>query len=890
MIDWKPEIRQRLANLPLPPMREAAILEELAQDLDDCYAALLASGASQAEAYQQTLAELSQHEFLVRELRRSEPLHSEPIHFGTNRRTNMIAELWQNLRFGVRLMRKQPGFSLLAILTLALGIGATTAIFSVVYAVVLRPLPFADSERLIALWTQTPQVARLPMAAANQRDLLAQSTVFEDIALVRATANFNLTGDGEPEWLQGAGIPANLLPLLRVTPLLGRGFAEGEEQAGRDHIVILSYALWQRRYGSDANIVGKTIRLEQVPYTVVGVMGPEFQYPSRETQLWTPLTIDPTTYQTRKGFGHLAVTRLKSGVTAAQAQAEVNIIAARLAQQYPAQNRDVRFIVTPLRQDLAQVARKPLFVLLGAALGLLLIGCCNLVNLLLARALSRSRETAVRTALGATPSRLLRQNAAELVPLLLLGLLLGVWAAQQGIHLILPLLPATLPRIEEIAINLPVLLFSCALLVVTALLVLLLPVWQARRFDLVATLRDDSRTTAGLGNKATLRSALVIGQVALTVLLLTGAGLLIRTFTALKNINPGFRTQGVLSLRLAIPRNKYKDDEAIAAFCQRILAQVRAVPGVEAAGMSNRLPLSGPSGLSTIEFERAGQAPGELAGTDDTTTTPDYFRALGIPVLQGRSFSEQDSGAAPLVVILDEQVAQRAWPGENPIGKRVRSGPTSPWAEVIGVVGHVRHESLESDQRWQIYWNYQQRARDRMSLVVRSTGDAQALVAPVLNAIKTVDPDQPAFAVRTMTDVVNQSLALRWFNMLVVALFAGASLLLAMIGIYGVIAWTVRQRTRDFGIRLALGAQPRAVLLTVLLHGFQLAGAGIALGWIGSFVLSRLLSSLLYAVTPTDPLTFAAVPAALLCATMLACWLPARRATKVDPMIALRSE
>lgn len=800
----------------------------------------------------------------------------------------MLEIFFQDLRLGLLMLRKHTGFSLIAILTLGLGIGATTAIFSVVYAVVLRPLPFGDPERLVAIWTQTPQVERLPVTAANHRDLQEQNTVFEDIAILRGTANYNLTGDGEPEWLQASSIPANLFPLLRVKPALGRGFTAEENQPGQDRVVILSYAFWQRRYGGDGGILGKIIRLENVAYTVVGVMGPEFQYPTRDVQIWTPLTINPASFQTRTGYAHMAVARLKPGIALAQAQAEVSAIAARLTEQYPEKNKDVRFTVAPLRGDIASVAQKPLFILLGAALGLLLIGCCNLVNLLLARALTRSRETAVRTALGATQTRLLLQATAELFPLLALGSLLGVFVAREGIKLFLPLLPSTLPRVEEIAINLPVLLFSGVTLLIMAILILLLPMIQARRTDLMAALRQDSRTSSV--SKARVQNLLVIGQVALTVMLLTGAGLLIRTFIALKDVNPGFRSQGVLSLRLAIPRNKYKEDERVAAFCQRILENVRALPGVEAAGMSNRLPLVGSSGLSTIEFEQAGQEPGQLEATDDTTATPDYFRAMGIPVLQGRSFTEQDSAQSSLVVILDEQVARRAWPGENPIGKRVRSGPTSPWAEVVGVVGHIQHENLDSDQRWQIYWNYLQRTRDRVSLVVRTSSEAQLLVSPVLDAIKALDPDQPAFAVRLMTEVVDQSLALRWFNTVMVAFFAGSSLLLAIIGIYGVIAWMVKQRTREIGIRMALGAQRGMVLMLVLRNGMKLTGAGIALGLIGSLMLSHLLRSLLYAIGPTDPLTFATVPVLLIIASLFACWVPARRATKVDLLVALRHE
>jgi len=798
--------------------------------------------------------------------------------------------VYNDLRYAFRQLLKNPGFTAVALLTLAFGIGTTTAVFSVVYAVVLRPLPFPESEQLVALWTQTPQFERLPMAAANHRDLKTQNTVFEDIAILSALANYNLTGDGEPERLLASRIPANLFPLLRVRPALGRGFTEDENQQGREHVVILSHGLWQRRYAGDATIVGKTIRLETLPYTVVGVMSPEFQYPSRDTQIWTPLTINPADFQTRTGYGHLAVARLKPGVTLEQAQSDVSLISTRLAQEHPKSNKEMRFSVTPLRRDIAQVARKPLIVLLGASLGLLLIGCCNLVSLLLARALARSRETTVRSALGATQARLIRQAAAELLPILLLGSFLGVLAAKLGIELVIPWLPSALPRVQEIEVNLPVLFFSSAILFITAVLVLLLPAMQATCTDLVVTLRDDSRTSSSTAGKATIRNLLVVGQVALTVILVTGAGLLIRTFAALKEVNPGFRPQGVLSLRLAIPRNKYQGDEKVAAFCQRTLEQVRTLPGVEAAGMVHRLPLSGPSGMSSVFFERTNGEQGTLEDTDDTITTPDYFRAMRIPVRQGRSFNEQDTTNAPLVVVVDERVARLAWPGENPIGKRMRSSPNSPWAEVVGVVGHIRHESLESDQRLQLYWNYLQRARDRMVLMVRTSWDARRLVSPVLGAIRAVDPDQPTYAVRTMAEVLDQALAMRWFNTVVISLFAGSSLLLAMVGIYGVIAWTVRQRTREIGVRMALGAQRRAVLALVLGRGLKLAGAGIVLGLIGAISSTQLLRSLLFGVGPTDPITFVVVPLLLVVVALLACWLPARRAAAVDPMEALRSE
>ena len=799
-----------------------------------------------------------------------------------------LARLVQDLQFGLRMLRKSPGFSVVVVLTLALGIGATTAIFSVVYAVVLRPLPFGDPERLVAIWMRTPQVDRLPLAAADHRDIKEQNSVFEDVAILRGNLNYNLSGDGEPEWLQGSGIPPNLFPLLKVDPLLGRAFTAEENQPGRDHEVILSYALWQRRYGGDRNIIGKDIRLENVRYTVIGVMGPSFQYPTRDVQIWTPLTTNPADFETHTGYGHLTVARLKPGATVAQAQNELTTIATRLAQQYPVK-KFVSFSVASLREDIGSPAEKPLLILLAASFGLLLIGCCNLANLLMTRTLSRSRETAVRRALGASHYQLLLQAAAELFPLLLIGAILGLVAASWGINSLLQLIPTTLPRAEEISINFPVMLFSVGLLIVTATTVLIIPLHQMKRSDLVATLLQDSRTSTS--GKTRIRNVLVVSQVALTVMLLTGAGLLIRTFAALKEVNPGFRSSGVLSLRLAIPRNKYKQDQKVAVLCQTILERVRALPGVESAGMGNRLPFSGPSGLSTIEFERGGgQEPGSVSATDDTTITPDYLRTMNIPLLKGRFFTEPDNIDSPMVAILDDEVARRAWPGEDPIGKRVRSGPTSPWAEVVGVVGHIRHKKLDSDERLQIYWNYWQRARDRMSLVVRTSGDPHALVTPVLDAIRSIDSNQPAYAVRTMSEVIDQSISLHWFNALVVSLFAGSSLLLAMIGVYGVIAWTVKHQTREIGVRMALGATRPAILMMVLRKGLQMTVAGIVLGVFGSFMLAWFLRSLLFGVTQTDPYTFIAVPSLLIVAATLACLLPALKAIKVDPITALRCE
>jgi putative ABC transport system permease protein len=855
--------------------KDAEIDAEIRSHIDEAIRERVEKGESPTDARSNVMREFG-NVTLVKEVTRSMWSWS------------LLERLGQELKFGLRGLRKSPGFSLITILTFALGIGATTAIFSVVYGVVLRPLPFGDPERLVAIWITTPERGRMPMAAAIYRDIKDQCKSLEDVAIFRASANYNLTGDGEPEWLQGSSIPSNFFPLLRVQPMLGRGFTPEENQDGNDRSVILSYALWNRRYAGDANILGKTIRLENRPFTVVGVMSPNFQYPTRDIQMWTPLTINPADFQNRGGFVHTTIARLKPTATVSQVQNELTIISSRLAEQYGGASANVRLVVAPLREDIAGATARPLVILLAASLGLLLIGCCNVANLLLTRTLSRSHETAVRNALGASRGQLLLQSVAELLPHVVSGAILGLLVARFGVQLLVRLLPTTLPRMEEIAVNLPAMLFSIALLFITSTLVMIFPLRQLQRTNLVSTLRANTRSsTAG---RTRVRNVLVVAQVALTVMLLTGAGLLMRTFAALKEVNPGFQSSGILSMRLAIPRSKYKQDAKIVSFCQNILESVRALPNVEVAGMASRLPLTGASAVSAIEFERRRDDYGVLSETDDTTITPDYLPAMNIPLLRGRLFSEADNAGSPLVVIIDEQVSKRAWPGEDPIGKRLRSGRSSPWAEVIGVTRHIRSEKLETDERLQVYWNYQQRARDRMSLVIRTSGDPHSQITPVLNTIRSTDPDQPAFAIQTMSEVVDQSLSLRWFNAVIVSLFAVSSLLLAMIGIYGVIAWNVKQQTREIGVRVALGANRNALLTMVLGKGLKMTAFGIALGLVGSFLLSRFLRSLLFGITQTDPLTFGVVPLLLLLAAVLACLIPARRALKVDPMIALRYE
>jgi putative ABC transport system permease protein len=793
----------------------------------------------------------------------------------------------QDLRIALRSLARNSGFASTAIVTLTLGIGATTAIFSVTYAVALRPLPFPEPERLMAVWTSTPQVEKLGMAAANHLDIQQQATSFQDMAIYRGVGNVNLVGDGLPERLSVSRVGANLFPLLGIAPALGRGFFAEECRPGRDRVVVLSHGLWQRRFAGDPGVVGQMINLEGRSHEVVGVMPEDFQFPRSDVQMWQPLTINPADFLTRTGYGHLAVARLKPGVTRAGAQDELEAIAQRLAAEHPA-NLNVRFTATPLRKDIAGPAEQPLLVLLGAALGLLLIGCGNLANLLLARGLTRGRETAVRSALGATRSRLVRQTAAEMLPIMVVGLVGGIVLARVGVAFFLPWLPANLPRLNEVAVNLPVLAFSAGAFVLAAAVILGLVTAQAARTDLSAAFRSDARVVAGGATK--LRNGLVVGQVALSVVLLTGAGLLVRSFVALKEIDPGFRAGGTLSLRLAIPRQKYPSDEKVAAFCRQVLEQVRALPGVEAVGMGNRLPLGEVSGLSTIGVKQSDTTAQLLAATDETTVSPDYFRAMGIRLLEGRTFAESDGYDSLPVVVVDEAVARKAWPGESALGKHVRSGPQQPWAEVIGVAAHVRHESLEEDRRMQIYWNYTQRPRDRMTLIVRTGGDPKQLAKAVAAAVLAVDPEQPVYGVRTMDEIVAQTLALRRFNTVTISVFGGMSLALAVIGLYGVIAWNVRQRTREIGVRIALGAERRGVLRLVLGDGLRLALAGVAIGLLGAAGAAYVMRSLLFGVAPWDPVTFTAIPVMLVVAAIVASWLPARWAARVDPMVALRAE
>jgi putative ABC transport system permease protein len=725
---------------------------------------------------------------------------------------------------------------------------------------------------------------------ADHRALRSGNTVFEDIALANAPQNFNLIGSGEPERLVAARLSSNLFSVLRVSPALGRAFTADEEQSGKDRVVLLSDGLWRRRFGADPSIVGRTINLSGNPYEVVGVMRPDFQFPEREHQLWIPLTIDPRLLARQTAaYGHLAVARLKSGVRIEQAQREINALTERLEAEYPATNRGVRVEVLPLIEESIRAVRPALYVMVAAVFCLLLIACLNLASLLGTRAASRAREFTVRVTLGASRASLTLQALAEVAPVLAVGGIAGVAGARLAIAAFVPVAPAALPRVDSIEVNGAVLAFSMAILVLTGIVAGILPAMHAWRANIPTATMGSRSGTATRGQVRT-RSALIVAQLALTLPLLVGATALARSFSALMSIDPGFRTENVLSLQMAIPRSKYRSDEEIAAFYRRIADRVAALPGVISAGMVNRLPLAGNDLAMAFEFEGVT---GEPVSLQSRSVTPDYFRTMSTPVREGRVFTERDSAKAPLVSVIDDRAARTLWPGQSAVGKRYRvslPGQQPTLGEIVGVVANIRHRGLDSEEDRQIYFSYQQFTDGRIALVVRSRADVRGITPAVLQAIRSLDPEQPVYDVRTMDDVLARSAAQRWLNMAIIGVFAVSSLLLASVGLYGAIAYGVTQRLREFGVRMALGALPSDVSRLVLRKGSVLAASGAALGLGGAIPLARAMESLLYGVPPLDPVNFAVAAALLFGVALLASYFPARRAALTDPTHALRAE
>jgi putative ABC transport system permease protein len=797
-----------------------------------------------------------------------------------------IRQMLHDVRFGARLLGRSPIFGVTGIGIIALGIGAATAIFSVVYGVMLRPLPFHEPERLVSIWLVRNYARNYP-AAADAFELRQLGGVFEDVALFE-NANLNLVGDGEPQRLEGAAVSPNLFSVLGVSAALGRTFAHDEDQPGRDRVVLLSHALWYGRFGGDRSVIGQQIHLNGSLHTIVGVMPPAFRYPSSAHQAWVPLVLEPGELTREQTDNYRVVARLDRRATLDQARQETTALARRIAATH---GGNAGMIVDSMLDDAVRDVRPTLTLLLGAVSFLLLIACANLSNLFAARATARRGEFAVRSALGASRWRLIGQAIAEAAPVVVVGGLLGVVVAGWAVGVFVASLPVGLPRVENIALNAPVMAFSFTLLVITGLAAGIMPAARAWTSDFMTITKDGGRSsTPGRGRSAARRLA-VAAQIAFALPLLIGASLLIRSAMNVAQVDVGFSPERVTTFKFEVSRSNHPSDERVADYYARLVDAVRAVPGVANASLVNRIPLSGGQ-TNPVHFENASSTTDELTNVDTRTVTPEYFATLGIRLIAGRGFTERDDANAPAVAIVDERVARTIWPGEEAVGKRFREPPWRgyQWVNVIGVVAHVRTTGLEVDPLPQIYWSYRQWTQDRMVLAVQSELESEALVAPVVKAIRSVDAQQSVFDVQTMTRIIDRSLARRRLTTTLMVGFGGLALLLAAVGIYGVVAYGVTQRMREFGIRVALGATHRQVTRLVVWQGTSMAIAGSAVGLVLAIAAAGVMRSLVYEVAPRDVASILGTTALLMIVAGVASYAPARRAAAVDPGVTLRSD
>jgi putative ABC transport system permease protein len=800
-----------------------------------------------------------------------------------------------DIRYAVRNLIKRPGFTIIAASTLALGIGANTAIFSSVYALLLKPLPFPELDRVVAVWDSTPSrgVLRNEVAMANFLDWRAQNQSFQHLSLYRWWST-NLTGVEPPERIQGFLVTANYFDTLGVKPIMGRSFTEEENQPGKDAVAIVTNNLWQRRFGGDPNIVGKTITLNSVTRTIIGVLPVDFNYPMN-AEVFAPIAITPELAGNRQNHTYYVIGRLKPGVSVQSAQADVDGITARLEQQYSESNTGLRATVFPIVADTVRKYDSGVWVGMAAVAFVLLIACANVANLMLARASGRQKEIALRAALGASRWRIIRQLLTESLIVAVIGGAIGVLIAVWGIDALRAANPADAARFapgwNQLGINLPVLGFTVAVSLLSGLLFGLAPALQVSRPDLNQTLKEGSRQSSGRTHR--LRSSLVVFEVALSLVLLVGAGLFFRSFLMLFRTDPGFDPDHVLTMNLILPAAKYKEPSQSVAFYTNLVQRVKATPGVESAAAVNYLPLGGSNSSDAYLIEgEAEPKPGDENIGRYRTCTPDYFNAMRIPILKGRSFTEQDKAGSVLVVIVNETFARKHWPGQEVIGKRIRLyGPLdrAPWMEVVGVSKDVKHE-LDLAITPEFYLPYAQDPWRAMVLVARTKADPASMAGAIRQEVWAIDKDQPVFDVRTMEEVRSISVGLQTFSSQMTGIFALVALLLATIGIYGVMTFAVTQRTQEIGIRMALGARSPVVLKLVVVDGMKLALIGLVIGLGAAWGLTRFMSSLLFEVKPTDLLTYSVVSVCLLLAAFLACYLPARRATKVNPLEALRYE
>ncbi len=797
--------------------------------------------------------------------------------------------VWQDLRYSARMLFKHPGFTAIAVLTLSLGIGANTAIFSIVNAVLLRPFPFQAPEQLVIVGEGAPGGS---VSYPNFVDWRDDRNVFESASAVRSNESYNFSGAGEPERLQGRLVSAGFLTLLGVKPFLGRDFLPEDDRPGATPTVMLSYGFWSRTFGNDQNIIGKTITLNNQSYRVTAVTPQDFQF-GLPADVTIPVGLSAERFKVRGGDpGISVVARLKPNVSQQQTESELNVVYKRLEQQYPDTNTGRRGVLMPLHESFVGSVRQPLLILLGAVGLVLLIACANVANLLLVRASTRKREMSVRVALGANRWRIIRQLLTESFLLSLVGAGLGILLAHWGTSFIASQLPDGIPRLAEANVDIRVLLFTLGVSIITGLLFGLAPAVQASRINLVDALKEGDRGSAG---RQHLRNVLVVCEVALTLTLLVGAGLLIQSFRRVLQVDPGFEAQNLLTMQVSVNN---PDGNQVVSFFKRLQENVRSLPGVKSVAISNGLPLGSANHPVFFIQGRPLPEPGKAPGATRYTVSPGYFQTMGVELIKGRVFTEQDTASTPLVIVIDEALAQQ-FQNDDPIGQHLSQTPSGPFYEIVGVVRHVEQYSLEGQatRTPQLYLDFNQIPADRwpgsvrrINLLTRTDVEPASLAGAVRGQIAALNKDQAVFNVRTMEQIVSQSVAPRRFSMLLLAVFAIVALALAVIGIYGMLSYAVAQRTREIGLRMTLGAQCTDVMRLVIGHGMKLAIAGVALGLIASFALTRTMKNLLFGVSATDPITFGLITLLLAVVAFLACWVPARRATKVDPIEALRYE
>ncbi|MBV9303952.1 MAG: ABC transporter permease [Acidobacteriaceae bacterium] len=825
--------------------------------------------------------------------------------------------LWQDFRWGLRMLAKAPAFTAVAVLTLGLGIGANTAIFSVVNAVLLRPLAYQDSNSLVDIWGKFEKdgIPQNWISEPEYWDLLNHNEVFSQIAACSFGGTANLTlANARPVRVKSASVTASVLPLLGVAPVLGRSFRADEDQPGNSHFVLLSYALWQAQFGADPSVVGKSIRLDGEKYLVAGVLPKQFSFGAKQ-DLWLPLGLDRMRPQDRGSHYLQVIARLKPGVNFLQAATALRDIASDLRRAYPSNyGRDEKnfgMYMVPVKQQIVARLRPALYVLLGAVAFVLLIACVNVANLLLANASSRGKELALRAALGAGRGRLARQLLTESLILAVSGGLLGLVLAFCGIKAILTIVPSNIPRMDEVSIDPQVLAFTFGISLLTGLFFGLAPVWHMARTDLRETLNEAGRGMSASEGSRRVRALLVVSELAMAVLLLVGAGLLIRSFNRLLDVSPGFQTKRLLTLELSLPEKTYPDGPPVRHFYTELMARIGSLPGIQSAGAISQMPLTDSYNSGSVFFENTSipdiqRLPAlrnlPYMEIDQRATTAGYFQTLQIPLVRGRLLNESDDARAPLVVVVDENFAQRFWPHGDAIGKHVALDvipnvqPLAPrWRTIVGVVGHVKHYGLDREGREQLYCPHGQplygvySPRD-MTLAVRTSLDPASMTSAIREQVSALDKELPLYNVATMDQLVSSSVAQPRLNLFLLVAFATLALLLSAVGVYGVMAYAVTQRTREFGIRLALGALPEDVFKQVFIEGGRLAALGLTLGLVAALALTRFMASLLFGVRSTDPLALGMAAAMLVIVALAACYIPARRATRVDPIMTLRIE